>query len=76
MSTKFEVTEFYKGKNILVTGTTGFVGKVILEKLLFSLEDIHIYILIRGKKGSSVNERFKKEIIDSECFSRLKSRHP
>jgi thioester reductase-like protein len=58
----------------LVTGTTGFVGKVILEKMLYSLPDIEIIVLIRGKKGSSVEERLKKEIVDSECFSRIKER--
>jgi fatty acyl-CoA reductase len=28
------ISDYYTGKSILVTGTTGFVGKVILEKLL------------------------------------------
>lgn len=44
------VREFYKGKTILLTGSTGFVGKVILEKLLYSCPDIRrIYLLIRAK---------------------------
>ena len=48
--------DYYSGKRILVTGTTGFLGKVLLEKLLFSLPQIDlIYVLIRGKKGSDVS---------------------
>ena len=65
---------FYEGKCILLTGSTGFVGKVILEKLLYSLPQIQrVYTLIRPKKGSSIEERFQKEIIDSPCFNRLRS---
>lgn len=31
------VLGFYKDKNVLVSGTTGFLGKVILEKMLRAL---------------------------------------
>ncbi len=31
--------------------------------------------MIRGKKGSETNERFKKEIIGSECFERVRKIH-
>ena len=65
---------FYEGKCILLTGSTGFVGKVILEKILYSLPQVRrIYTLIRPKKGSSIQERFQKEITDSPCFNRLRS---
>jgi 1-acyl-sn-glycerol-3-phosphate acyltransferase len=68
------VDSFYDGKCVLITGCTGFVGKVILEKLLFALPQIQkIYTFIRTKKGSSVQERFQKEIIESPCFDRLRS---
>lgn len=29
-----EVTEFFDGCNVLVTGGSGFIGKLLLEKLL------------------------------------------
>jgi fatty acyl-CoA reductase len=46
-----EIREFYKGKTILLSGTTGFVGKVILEKILRSLAYVkRIYVMIRPKK--------------------------
>jgi thioester reductase-like protein len=32
-----KVLEYYHGKVIFLTGVTGFLGKVILEKLLRSL---------------------------------------
>ena len=31
---KSEVTEFFDGCNVLVTGGSGFIGKLLLEKLL------------------------------------------
>jgi fatty acyl-CoA reductase len=70
------VIDAYKNRNILVTGTTGFLGKVLLEKLLYALPMVNrIYVLIRAKKGSKLNERFKREILDSPCFDRLRDKH-
>ena len=61
---------------MLITGCTGFLGKVLLEKLLYSLSSVdEIYVLIRGKEGSTIFERFKKEIMSSQCFDRLRSIH-
>ena len=71
------IDSFYEGKSLLVTGTTGFVGKVLIEKILYSLPHVKkIYIFIRPRKGSSVQERFRKEIIESPCFDRLRDMHP
>ncbi len=38
-SQQFSVKDYYRGKNILITGCTGFLGKIILEKLLYSCPD-------------------------------------
>lgn len=56
MASNLSIKDFYKGKNILVTGGTGFMGKVLLEKLLYSVPDIgKIYVLMRPKKGKSID---------------------
>ena len=53
-----EVGNWYSGKNILVTGVTGFVGKVLVEKLLRSCPDVAtIFLCVRPKKGKTVQER-------------------
>lgn len=55
------IVDQYRGKTLLITGTTGFLGKVLLEKFLYSIPEVEvIYVLIRKKKGLDLNERFKK----------------
>lgn len=60
MESKASVREFYSGRTVLVTGGTGFMGKVLIEKLLYTIPDIGgIYILMRPKRGKSVTQRFE-----------------
>lgn len=55
------VQEFYKNENILITGGTGFLGKMLIEKLLRSCNDINaIYLLIRAKKGKNMHCRVEE----------------
>jgi len=71
------IRKFYEGKTLLLTGTTGFLAKVILEKLLRSIPEIRrIYILIRPKLGKTPLERFKTDILESKAFDRLKKERP
>jgi len=63
------IPDFYRGKTILLTGTTGFVGKVILEKILRSTDCKRIYVMMRPKKTVTPEERLTKEILSSEIFS-------
>lgn len=52
------IADFYSGKNVFVTGGTGFVGKVLIEKLLRSCPGVKtVYCLIRPKKGLNAVER-------------------
>ena len=67
------IKSFYAGKNVLLSGCTGFLGKVILEKLLRSCPDIgQIYILLRSKRHKQPLDRIKDDILDSMCFQRCK----
>ncbi|HEY6418848.1 MAG TPA: AMP-binding protein [Candidatus Binataceae bacterium] len=59
-------------RRILLTGATGFLGKVFLELLLRWHPEIdRVYLLIRGDRRSSQG-RFRREILDSPVMSPLR----
>lgn len=67
-----KVKDFYRGKNIFITGCTGFLAKVILEKLFRTCPDIgKIYIMVRPKRKVTPMARIEKEILTSQCFDKL-----
>lgn len=68
------VVEQLRGKHVLITGTTGFLGKVVLEKLIRTVPDIGgIHLLIRGnKRYPDARDRFLNEIASSSVFARLR----
>lgn len=71
------IKQFYEGKTIFLTGTTGFVGKVVLEKFIRSLPHIKkLFVMVRAKKNISVQERFEKSILSSEIFTPLFRENP
>lgn len=73
---KLNVRGFYAGKNILLSGCTGFVGKVILEKLFRSCPEINkLYIMVRPKRNKLPMERVKNEILSSYNFSIVRKMH-
>jgi fatty acyl-CoA reductase len=62
------------GAHLLLTGATGFVGKVVLAELVRRREELgleRIYVLARGKKDRNAEQRFAKEVVESPCFSLL-----
>ena len=64
------VQEFYREKSIFITGGTGFIGKVLCEKLLRSCPDIgNIYLLLRRRKDKSAEQRLQEELLKSPVFS-------
>ena len=61
------ISEAYAGKVVFLTGATGFLGKVVLEKLLYACPRIEkIYILVRGKKDLDCEARAIKEVFTSQ----------
>lgn len=66
------ISSFYAGKSIFITGASGFMGKVLVEKLLRSCPDVKsIYILLRTKKNVDPCDRLD-ELIRSKIFDRVR----
>ncbi|XP_012288352.1 fatty acyl-CoA reductase wat [Orussus abietinus] len=71
-----EIAQFFANRNVLVTGGSGFLGKLLVEKLLRSCPNIKkLYMLIRAKKGKSPGARFKEHFEDA-LYDRLKKEQP
>jgi thioester reductase-like protein len=63
------------GKNILLIGVTGFIGKVWLAQLLNEVPQIgKIYLLIRRQRTTTAQRRFEKIFEESPVFDRLQER--
>ncbi|XP_032686164.1 fatty acyl-CoA reductase wat-like isoform X3 [Odontomachus brunneus] len=71
-----QIQKFYANQTIFITGGTGFLGKVLIEKLLRSCPNISkIYVVIRSKKHKSATSRLV-EIFESSLFDRLREETP
>ncbi len=66
------LADVLRNRRILITGGTGFLGKVLLAILLREHPEIgQIQILIRGDQRSSLM-RFRNEILDSPALSQVR----
>ncbi|XP_060830647.1 fatty acyl-CoA reductase wat-like [Bombus pascuorum] len=71
-----QIRRFYAGKQILLTGCTGYLGTVILEKILRTCNEIgKIYVMIREKKNMEVKERLEKYFTNN-IFDTLRGSNP
>jgi fatty acyl-CoA reductase len=67
------IAEAFAGKTLLITGSTGFLGKSIVEKCLRTLPDIgRIHLAIRSSPRRPAAERLQREVLSSPAFARLK----
>ncbi|XP_046466382.1 putative fatty acyl-CoA reductase CG5065 isoform X1 [Neodiprion pinetum] len=71
-----EIQSFYSGRSIFITGASGLMGKVLLEKLLYCCSDLKcIYILLRQKRGRSVEARVD-DMFKLPMFHRVRKLNP
>ncbi|KAH6834883.1 hypothetical protein C2S53_003883 [Perilla frutescens var. hirtella] len=69
------ILHFFEEKNIFVTGATGLLGKVLVEKMVRSTPVGKIYLLIKAKDREAAFHRMENEIIYSELFTCVKEKY-
>jgi long-chain acyl-CoA synthetase len=69
-------SEVLRGKSIVLSGTTGFVGKVVMSLLLTRYPQIRrIYALIRPGIKARATDRFNQHVLTSPALEPLKKRY-
>jgi fatty acyl-CoA reductase len=66
---QLSIAEFYEGRSIFITGATGFMGKVLVEKIMRSCPGVErLYLLMRPSKDQSVDCRLQGFIQNQVCL--------
>ncbi|XP_040383786.1 putative fatty acyl-CoA reductase 7 [Oryza brachyantha] len=70
------IIEYFKNKTVLITGSTGFLGKILVEKILRVQPDVRkIYLPVRAVDSATAKQRMQTEVIGKELFGLLKEQH-
>ena len=71
------VSDALAGKRILLTGSTGFLGKVTLSMLLHRYGAVlgRVWVLVRRGSAASAEARFVEKVVRSEPFQPLRDHH-
>ena len=65
------ISDSLSGRRIAITGSTGFLGTAIVEKLLRSVPDCELVLIVRpGRRGAG--HRVAREILRNDAFDQLK----
>ncbi|HEY7915521.1 MAG TPA: HAD-IB family phosphatase [Acidimicrobiales bacterium] len=69
------VRDALAGKQFFVTGATGFLGTALVERILRTVPDSRVVLLIRPGRRASPLQRATREIVKNDCFDRLRQEH-
>jgi HAD superfamily hydrolase (TIGR01490 family) len=69
------IAESLTGARIAITGSTGFVGTALVERLIRCVPDCHLVLLVRPGRRTSASDRTRKEILKNDAFDRLRELH-
>ncbi len=61
------------GRRIAVTGSTGFLGTAVVERLLRAVPDCSLVLLVRAGRRTSAAQRVQREILRNDAFDNLRS---
>lgn len=74
--TTLSIRSTLAGRRVLLTGATGFVGKIWLAMILEYVPEIErLYVLIRPRRDADARARLEQIVNESPVFGRLHERH-
>ncbi|WMV12449.1 hypothetical protein MTR67_005834 [Solanum verrucosum] len=69
------IEQFLEGKTIFITGATGYLAKILTEKILRVQPNVKkMYLLIRAPDSNSAKQRFSNEVIKTDLFGVLREK--
>ncbi|MEO8213136.1 MAG: AMP-binding protein, partial [Myxococcales bacterium] len=69
-------SEIYRGRNVFILGSTGFVGKVLLSMILHRFPEIgRVYVMVRRGTGTTSEARFWSAVVTSPAFDPLRAKY-
>ncbi len=66
------IAESLAGKRIAITGSTGFLGTALVERLLRSVPDCDLVLLVRPTRRNDGRRRVQREILRNDAFDILR----
>lgn len=70
------IVDFLENKVILITGATGFLAKIFVEKILRVQPNVKkLYLLVRAPDATAALQRFNTEAVAKDLFKVLKEKH-
>src|SRR5450432_839298 len=69
-------SQIFRGRNVFILGSTGFVGKVLLSMLLHRFSDLgRVYVMVRRGSGTTSEARFWSSVVTSPAFDPLRDKY-
>ncbi len=66
------IAEALAGRRVAVTGSTGFLGTALVERLLRAVPGCEVVLLVRAGRRSTADQRVRRELLRNDAFDRLR----
>ena len=73
--TPLDLSEAFRGREVMITGVIGFLGKVALAMLLDRYPEVgRVHVLVRPRAGGTAGDRFFNKVVTAPPFDPLRQR--
>ncbi len=69
------IADALDGARIGITGSTGFLGTALVERLLRSVPGCELALVVRPGRRATAERRVEREILRNDAFDRLRAEH-